>query len=148
MKNKPSNTVYLSNLSYERDRNGLKSLISKYGVIKYIKIIVEPTTLQSRGMAFIEMGSVAEATKAIENLNGKIVDGRTLKANFAIPQREETKRAEAPRKKEKDLDYKATQLAKKARNDAKRKAKENPFAFKKVAKKVAKKVSKKVTQKS
>ncbi len=145
MKNKPSNTVYLSNLSYERDRNGLKSLISKFGVIKYIKIIVEPTTLQSRGMAFIEMGSVAEATKAIESLNGKIVDGRTLKANFAIPQREETKRSElAPRKKEKDLDYKATQLAKKARNDAKRKAKENPFIFKKVAKKVSKKVSKKI----
>lgn len=137
MKNKPSNTVYISNLSYDRDRNGLKSLFSRYGVIKKIKIIVEPKTEQSRGMAFVEMGSVEEATKAIEGLKGKIIDGRTIKANYAIPMKEETKKAEskkpAPKKKEKDLDYKSIQLAKKARNDAKRKS--NPFVFKKATKK-------------
>ncbi len=134
MKNSPSNTVYLSNLSYHRDRNGIKSLLVGLGKIKHIKIIVEPTTNQSRGMAFIEMASVEEATKVIETLNGQIVDGRTLKANYAIPQKEDTKKVAAPtKKKEKDLDYKDIQLQKKKRNDAKRKA--NPFAFKSASKK-------------
>ncbi len=134
MKNKPSTTIYLSNLSYERDRNGVKSLVSKFGIIKHIKIIVEPSTNQSRGMAFVEMGSIKEATAAVEALDGKVVDGRTMKANFAIPQKAEAKAKEKakgkdkPLKKEKDLDFKSVQLAKKARNDAKRKS--NPLNFK------------------
>jgi RNA recognition motif-containing protein len=135
MKNKPSSTVYISNLSYERDRNGLRSLFKRFGTIKQIKIIVEPKTNQSRGMAFVEMGSVEEATTAINELNGKIIDGRTAKANFAIPQKPESqsKSKEAPKKKEKDLDFKSVQLAKKARNDARRNS--NPLKFKAPAKK-------------
>jgi RNA recognition motif-containing protein len=128
MKNKPSKTVYISNLSYERDRNGVRSLFSRYGTIESIKIIVEPSTNQSRGMAFVEMLSIEEATAAIAGLNQQQIDGRTVKANYAIPMREESKSLNAKptsKKKEKDLDYKAIQLAKKARNDAKRKAR--PF---------------------
>jgi RNA recognition motif-containing protein len=132
MKNRPSATVYISNLSYKRDRNGLKSLFSRYGKIKHIKIIVEPTTNQSRGMAFVEMSSVEEASLAIEGLDGEVIDGRTVKANFAISQKEEAKKS-TPQKKEKDLDYKSIQLAKKAKNEAKRKS--NPFQFKKATKK-------------
>ena len=123
-----NNTVYISNLSYSRDRNGLKSLFSKFGQIKNIKIIVEPSTNQSRGMAFVEMSNPSQAKLAINGLNQKIIDGRTVKANFAIPMREisstKTKEAETlPGKKDqnRDLEYVSKQLAKKARNDAKRK---------------------------
>jgi RNA recognition motif-containing protein len=131
MKNPPSKTVYISNLSYNRDRNGIKSLFSRYGTIKNIKIIVEPSTNQSRGMAFVEMGSLEEAKKAIAGLDQVLIDGRTVKANYAIPQREETvpkKKAEGKKDEQKDLSYKDVQLAKKARNEAKRKS--NPFDFK------------------
>jgi len=128
MKNKASNTVYISNLSYERDRNGLRSLFAPYGTIKNIKIIVEPATKQSRGMAFVEMASIAEATKAIEGLNGKMIDGRTAKANYAIPQRFEAESKDNKKdSKNKDLDFKSVQLAKKARNDERRKKKSFDF---------------------
>ncbi len=127
-----TSTVYISNLSYERDRNGLKSMFSKFGIIKNIKIVVEPSTNQSRGMAFVEMATIDQATKAIEGLNQKVIDGRTVKANWAIPMRVTNKakdlKAEAPKKKEKDLEYVSIQLAKKARNEAKRKS--NPLKFK------------------
>ncbi len=126
MKNSPSNTVYISNLSYNRDRNGLRSLFNRYGKIKSIKLIVEPQTNQSRGMAFVEMETVEEATAAIEGLNQQLIDGRTVKANYAVPLRDELKTNKTgPAKKEKDLNFKDIQLAKKARNDAKRK--KRPF---------------------
>lgn len=149
MKNKPSNTVYISNLSYKRDRSGLKTLFSRYGVIKNIKIIVEPETGQSRGMAFVEMASIKEATAAIDGMNGQVIDGRTVKANYAIPQKPEAIQAEKirklsdpkPKAKGQDRDYKEIQLAKKERNLKKRTA--NPLQFKKAGKKVAKKASKK-----
>lgn len=123
-----NNTVYISNLSYQRDRNGLKSMFSQFGEIKNIKIIVEPATNQSRGMAFVEMANPGQAKNAINELNQKVFDGRTIKVTFATPlkgssvSRIEDKKNE----KKKDLSYVSTQMAKKARNDAKRK---DPFNF-------------------
>jgi len=87
-------------------------------------------------MAFVEMGSITEAKKAIEGLDQQVIDGRTVKANFAIPQLNVVKKEEV----ERDLEYKSKQLDKKARNDAKRKV--DKFDFK-GAKKVTKKTSKK-----
>jgi RNA recognition motif-containing protein len=117
-----NSTVYISNLSYERDRNGLKSMFSPFGEIKSIKIIVEPATNQSRGMAFVEMSNPSQAKKAIDGLNQKNVDGRTVKANFATPLKASSisKRVAAEKEPKKDLSFVTTQLAKKARNDAKR----------------------------
>lgn len=144
MKNTQNSTVYISNLSYERDRNGIKSMFSKFGIIKNIKIIVEPKTNQSRGMAFVEMGTFDEAQKAIELLDSKVFDGRTVKAKWATPQKPEAigrkfypAKVEAKTTKQKknenrDLEYKEIQLAKKARNQAKRKS--NPLVFKTKAK--------------
>jgi len=125
-------TVYISNLSYERDRSGLISLFSKYGTIKHIKIVVEPSTNQSRGMAFVQMSSYTEAKCAIDGLNGVKLDGRTVKCKWATPMKETSKPKTKVDRKEKDLDFKSIQLAKKARNDAKRKS--NPFTFKAKAK--------------
>lgn len=128
----PNATVYISNLSYERDRNGLKSMFSQFGEIKNIKIVVEPSTNQSRGMAFIEMGNVEQAKKAIATLDQKIFDGRTVKLKFATPLKttSTSRFHEAKKSKhaDKDLEYKAKQLAKKARNDARRNA--NPLTLK------------------
>ncbi len=159
MKNKANATVYISNLSYDRDRKGVRTLFSRYGTIENIKIIVEPKSLQSRGMAFVEMSSIAEAEAAIAGLNGEVIDGRTVKANFAIPQDKPSRRlnttkpkASAAKTKSDDAkprkvsDFKSIQLAKKARNDAKRAS--NPFNFKAPVKKTAKKTAKKVTKKS
>jgi RNA recognition motif-containing protein len=134
---KPNATVYISNLSYERDREGLKILFKRYGSIKFIKIIVDPKTNVSKGMAFVEMSSTEEATKAIDGLDGQVIDGRTVKANYGKPQTEDSANkkffpAPVSVKKVKKLSYKDTQLAKKARNDKKREAKKLP-AFKKKA---------------
>ena len=129
--NTVNSTVYISNLSYNRDRNGLRSLFAKFGQIKNIKIIVEPSTNQSRGMAFVEMSNPSQAKLAINELNQKIIDGRTVKANFAVPMRTTSTPKVVDEKKagkkdnNRDLEYVSKQLAKKARNEAKRKS--NPF---------------------
>lgn len=118
-------TVYISNLSYRRDRTGVKNMFQRYGQITNIKIIVEPKTNQSRGMAFVEMSNVVEAKNAIAGLDGVVIDGRTVKAKWATPMKTTSY---SPDQDNKDLDYASKQLAKKARNDARRKS--NPFVFK------------------
>lgn len=133
------NTVYISNLSYDRDRNGLKTLFVRFGEIKNIKIIVEPSTNQSRGMAFVEMGNAIEAKKAIQGLNQQIIDGRTVKATYATPLKKTS--TSYARREEKvnskvEIDFQTKQLTKKAKNIAKRKA--NPLVFKVASKNASK----------
>lgn len=132
--NTQKNTVYLSNLSYRRDKNGVKFLCSAFGQVKNIKIIVEPSTNQSRGMAFVEMLDETQARRAIAGLDNQLVDGRTLKAKFATPLREAAPgRSAKTDEPKKDIEFQSKQMIKKARNDAKRKA--NPLVFKVATKK-------------
>lgn len=112
-------------------------MFAPYGIIKNIKIVVEPATNQSRGMAFVEMGSPVEAKKAIESLDGKVFSGRTVKAKPAIPMRgaSTSKLGSAKKNANKDLEFSTVQQAKKARNEAKRKS--NPLVMKYVPAKKA-----------
>jgi RNA recognition motif-containing protein len=89
--------------------------------IKNIKIIVEPTTNQSRGMAFVEMNSVDEAKAAIKFLDQKNIDGRTVKARFATALKPSSmSKTQETAKRSKDLEFKEVQLMKKKRNLEKR----------------------------
>lgn len=92
MKNKPNSSVYISNLSYDRDHKAVRALCVNYGSVKFVKMILDPKTNNSKGMAFVEMGSTEEASRVIEALNGTEIDGRNVKANFAIPQKGEPRK--------------------------------------------------------
>ncbi len=48
-------------------------------------MISDRDTGQSKGFAFVEMGSDAEAQAATQALNGKMLDGRQIKVNEAKP---------------------------------------------------------------
>jgi RNA recognition motif-containing protein len=100
---KESNTIYLSNLSYNRDRQGVKNLVSRYGEVKNINLVIDLDTKVSKGMAFVELADIASAKLAIEGLNQQDIDGRTLKASFAIPQKPLTLKLKAEIDAEKEL---------------------------------------------
>lgn len=118
---KENNTVYLSNLSYKRDKKGVSNLLSRYGTIININMIVDLDTKVSKGMAFIEMNSIEEAKKAIDGLNGQDIDGRTLKASFAIPQNPLNLKFKAP------VDEKKPRGPKKEADEVKKPIKKRPF---------------------
>ena len=96
----PESTLYVGNLNYKRDEEGLKKLFSKYGKVLHIKIIMEPGQNRSKGIAFIKMKKPDNAQMAIKSLNGRIIDGRTLKVSVANSRFSETPLVE----KEEDLD--------------------------------------------
>jgi len=80
-----SRTVYINNLSYQRDELGVKKLFTPFGAVNSAHIIIDIETGLSKGMAFVEMKSVEAAITAIAELNGTIVDGRTVKVRKATP---------------------------------------------------------------
>ncbi len=58
-------------------------MFGESGTVQSASIIEDRETGRSRGFAFVEMTTAEEANAAIAALNGKEVDGRTLKVNEA-----------------------------------------------------------------
>ena len=80
--------VYVGNLSYETTEEDLKELFSQAGTVVSTAIIKDRDSGQSKGFAFVEMSSQAEAEKAIQMFNGKALSDRELKVNLARPREE------------------------------------------------------------
>lgn len=76
--------LYVGNLSFTTTEDGLRAAFSAKGrVVKDVAIPSDRETGRPRGFAFIEMASDGEAQAAIADLDGKDLDGRTLKVNEA-----------------------------------------------------------------
>ena len=75
--------IYVGNLSFDTNEQGLETLFSQYGQVDRVSLITDRDTGRSRGFAFVTMGDGAAAQSAIDALNGKEFEGRTLKVNEA-----------------------------------------------------------------
>ena len=77
--------LYVGNLSFNTTESDLQSLFAQVGSVATCDLITDKYTGKSRGFAFVDMGSEDDASKAISEMNGKDVDGRSLKVNEARP---------------------------------------------------------------
>lgn len=77
------NKLYVTNIPFSYTDNQLGELFSSAGTVDSAKIITNKNSGRSRGYGFVEMGTEEEAQHAIEEVNGKEVDGRELKIAFA-----------------------------------------------------------------
>ncbi|MCP2731936.1 RNA recognition motif domain-containing protein [Limnofasciculus baicalensis] len=81
-------SIYVGNLSYEVGDEDLKQVFAEYGTVKSVQLPIDRETGRVRGFGFVEMGSDAEETAAIEALDGAEWMGRSLKVNKAKPKPE------------------------------------------------------------
>jgi|TARA_B110000014_G_C20124446_1_gene597827 RNA recognition motif-containing protein len=72
--------IYVGNLPWSMDDDGLKQLFEEHGEVSSAKIIKDRETNRSRGFGFVSMDDDAAET-AISSLDGSEVDGRNLKVN-------------------------------------------------------------------
>ncbi len=77
--------VYVGNMSYETSQSDLETMFGEHGTVESAQIIMDRDSGRSKGFAFVEMGSDAEAQAAIGALDGKDSGGRALKVNEAKP---------------------------------------------------------------
>ncbi len=82
--------IYVGNMSYKTTQENLETLFSKFGAVDSVKLVTDRETGRAKGFAFVTMES--GANEAIEALNGKEFDGRTLRINEAKPREERPKR--------------------------------------------------------
>ncbi len=80
--------LFVGNLPYTLDSEGLKTLFSSAGSISDAVVINDKFSGRSKGFGFVEFQDDAEADKAIEEFSGKDVEGRELTVNEARPKAE------------------------------------------------------------
>ena len=77
--------LYVGNLSYDTVESGLETLFSQAGSVTSVAVITDRDTGRSKGFAFVEMADESAASAAIEQFDGKDLDGRTIKVAEAKP---------------------------------------------------------------
>lgn len=80
--------IYVSNLGFNTQDDGLRKLFASYGEVTSAKIITDRESGQSRGFGFVEMPDDAAAKTAIAALNSSTVGDRTISVSEARPREE------------------------------------------------------------
>jgi len=77
--------IFVGNLSFQTTEDSLRSAFERFGEVLKVNMVMDRDTGRARGFAFVEMANADEADRAIAELNGKDMDGRSLTVNEARP---------------------------------------------------------------
>jgi len=74
--------LYVGNLPFTATEDAVRTLFSVHGTVEKISLINDRDTGRPRGFGFVEMSN-ADASRAMQALNGQDFSGRPLKINEA-----------------------------------------------------------------
>ena len=75
--------LYVGNMAFGTTEDGLRQAFEQYGTVTKAQLVMDRESGRPRGFAFVEMSDGGQA--AIDALNGRDLDGRTLTVNEAKP---------------------------------------------------------------
>jgi len=75
--------LYVGNLSFNSTEETIRAVFAEIDEVTDVHVVTDRETGRSRGFCFVTMGTPAGAQKAIETMNGAVVDGRPLRVNEA-----------------------------------------------------------------
>lgn len=78
-----ANKLFVGGLDWNTDNNGLQQAFSEYGEVVEASVITDRETGRSRGFGFVTFADAAAANAAITAMDGKSLDGRTVRVNHA-----------------------------------------------------------------
>jgi RNA recognition motif-containing protein len=74
--------LYVGNLPFTATDDSVRALFSQHGTVEKVSLITDRETGRPRGFGFVEMSN-ADASRAMQALNGTDFDGRSLRVNEA-----------------------------------------------------------------
>ncbi|HVA66362.1 MAG TPA: RNA-binding protein [Elusimicrobiota bacterium] len=80
-----TNNLFVGGFPYETTETELSRLFRACGTVRGVSILLERGTGRSRGLAFVEMSTEAEARSAIGKLNGSTLGSRRIFVSEARP---------------------------------------------------------------
>lgn len=80
--------IYVGNIAFSMTEDDLRQTFEAYGEVSRATILKDKMTNRSRGFGFVEMPNQEEGQKAVQELNGKEMNGRALNVSEARPRTE------------------------------------------------------------
>ncbi|HSX46328.1 MAG TPA: RNA-binding protein [Candidatus Saccharimonadia bacterium] len=80
--------LFVGSLAWATNDDSLKDFFSGVGTVVSASVIMDRESGRSKGFGFVEMSSDEEAKAAVDQLNGKELDGRPIVVNEARPREE------------------------------------------------------------
>ena len=77
--------IYVGNLSPQTTEDDLRQAFEAFGQVENTNVIKDKYSGESKGFGFVEMPSKDEAQKAIDEMNGKDLQGNPVNVNEARP---------------------------------------------------------------
>uniref|UniRef100_A0A8B9SPE4 Polyadenylate-binding protein n=1 Tax=Anas platyrhynchos TaxID=8839 RepID=A0A8B9SPE4_ANAPL len=111
-KAKEFTNVYIKNFGDDMDDERLKELFSKYGKTLSVKVMTDPTG-KSKGFGFVSFEKHEDANKAVEEMNGKDINGKMVfvgRAQKKVERQAELKRKFEQLKQERISRYQGVNL--------------------------------------
>jgi len=78
--------LFVGSLAYTATDDDLSAFFAAAGTVVSAKVIMDRDTNRSKGFGFVEMSSDEEAKAAVDQLNGKELNGRAVAVSEARPQ--------------------------------------------------------------
>lgn len=78
-----NNRLYVGNLSFQTSTDAVRAAFESFGAVEDVHLVTDRETGRPRGFGFVTMSTAEEAQKAIEGMDGQMLDGRPLRVNQA-----------------------------------------------------------------
>lgn len=88
-----ANKLFVGSLSWGVNDDMLSEFFASAGTVQSAKVITDRDTGRSKGFGFVEMSTDDEAKAAVDQLNGKELDGRAINVSEARPREERPTRS-------------------------------------------------------
>jgi RNA recognition motif-containing protein len=75
--------LYVGNLSFDTSADSVRTAFAELGQVDDVYLVTDRATGRSRGFAFVTMSTPEEAQRAIQEMDGRMLDGRPLRVNEA-----------------------------------------------------------------
>lgn len=84
--------LFVGSLAYATTDDGLKAHFEQIGPVASARVITDRDSGRSKGFGFVEFENDDDNQKAIDQLDGKELDGRTISVSLARPKEERPRR--------------------------------------------------------
>lgn len=87
-----SQNLFVGSLAYATTDDTLKAHFEQIGPVASARVITDRDSGRSKGFGFVEMENDDDNQKAVDQLNGKELDGRTINVSLARPKEDRPRR--------------------------------------------------------
>ena len=79
----PSDTIFVANLAFSATQDVIRDSFESFGSLLGVRLPTHADSGQPKGIAYVQFGSVEDATEAQKTMNGASIAGRPVRTDFA-----------------------------------------------------------------